>query len=116
MNWTPQQYDKYINKALQIAGYDVKIEDIREQEGQVKGKKTKDYAPYYIKYPWKTEDEVQQFREYLIKETKKYNPNYNINKVEQEVDFLEALISLSEINIIKDKVKIINESLKEESI
>lgn len=116
MKWTPQQYNKYINKALQIAGYDVKIEDIREAEDQVKGKKPKDMSPYYIKYPWKTEEQVREFRDYLIGETKKHNPNYSQNKIEQEVDFLEALISLSEMNIIKERVKVINEPLKEENI
>lgn len=116
MKWTPQQCDKYINKALQIAGYDVKIEDIREQEGAIKGKKPKDMAPYYIKYPWKTEEEIQKFRDYLIAETIKHNPNYSMDKVNKEVDFLEVLVSLSEMNIIKEKAKIINEPLREENI
>jgi hypothetical protein len=116
MNWTPQQYDKYINKALTIAKYDITIEEIREQEGQIEGRKPKEYSPYYLKYPWKTEEEVQEFREFLIKETIKHNPSYSKDKAEQEVDFLEALISLSEINIIREKAKIVNDHLREESL
>lgn len=111
MKYREAQYNKWINRALEIAGYEgIKIEDVLKEEGEkVKGKKPKDYLPYYLKYTWKDEEQVEKWHTYLINQVRGLNSSYTDSEIESDVDMIEAIIGLSEVNIIKEKVRLMEE-------
>lgn len=100
--------NRYINKALEFNEDNITYETILEEEAlnnKAGKKKKKDIKPYYLRFPWKSQENIDKWLEYLEEDIKKNHPNWSEDKVRVELGILEMLSSLSEMNIISESMK-----------
>jgi hypothetical protein len=108
MKYSEQQLNKWINAALKFNDVDKKIEDILREEKELYGdkRKPKEYQPYYLKYAWKSEEEEEMWLEYIAKQLVSLDPKLKDDKLIQEVSFIDMLLGLSGINIMKKAIEV----------
>ncbi len=96
IKFTEQFLNKWRNKELELAGYNLKYEGILKEQGEVQKDKKKKIEPYYTIYYWKSEEMYNKFKEWAKGEIKKLYPLWKEEKIELEYELLSAMIGLSE--------------------
>lgn len=102
MKYNKATLNRWIDIALER--YGVTISQIEEDEGKVisdKKLRKKGKDPYYITYPFENEEHYQKWKDEILKEMKKLNPEMDKEALGMEFDFVDALIGLSQLYLFK---------------
>lgn len=126
MDYSEKFCNKVINKALEINGDMITIEEINEQKAKVpeekkdkagKVRKNKDVPkPYYLLYPWKFQEYEDQWLAWLKEEIRTLYPKMDEEKLDLETRLVDSLTGLSTINLLQKATKFNLEKLKTEKL
>jgi hypothetical protein len=102
MNYTEKVLNRYINKALEK--YGTTIEEYNKKlAAPVVGKKAK-LEPYNITYSFENDSEYQEWRKYVKNDLKRLYPDWDTEKLEEQTNWLDALIGLSQPYLFKKQI------------